>query len=83
MSRIVKCALTQVHASDPADKSLPELKEEMTCDPRGNILAEGSRDQTELVVADLDLTRDVREQWQFYRDRRPEAYDALVLDETL
>jgi beta-ureidopropionase len=46
------------------------------CDPRGRILAEGSRDQTELVTAelDLDLIREVRNVWQFYRDRRPETY---------
>ena len=49
-------------------------------DPRGNILSCGSRDQTELVTAelDLDLIREVRTQWQFYRDRRPEAYGALT-----
>jgi beta-ureidopropionase len=32
------------------------------------------------VVADLDLglIDEVRQTWQFYRDRRPEAYDELV-----
>ncbi|MAG59146.1 MAG: acyltransferase [Planctomycetes bacterium] len=52
-------------------------------DPRGNVLAEGSRDQTELVVAelDLDLIADVRAQWQFYRDRRPESYGSLIASE--
>ncbi len=50
------------------------------CDPRGRIVAEGSRDKDEVVIAalDLDLIRDVRTQWQFYRDRRPEAYGALT-----
>ncbi len=50
------------------------------CDPRGKILCEGSRDKDELVVADLDLDliRQVRTQWQFFRDRRPEAYGSLV-----
>ena len=50
------------------------------CDPRGNILAQGSRDKDELVVADLDLEmiEQVRTQWQFYRDRRPELYGPLV-----
>ena len=49
------------------------------CDPRGNILAQGSRDKDELVVADLDLEviDEVRTQWQFYRDRRPELYGSL------
>ncbi|MFN2317687.1 MAG: nitrilase-related carbon-nitrogen hydrolase [Gemmatimonadales bacterium] len=49
------------------------------CDPRGQMLAVGSRDQTELVTAelDLDLIREVRNVWQFYRDRRPETYTAI------
>ena len=52
------------------------------CDPRGQILAEGSRDKTELVVADLDLEkiREVRNTWQFYRDRRPDLYGEIVAD---
>jgi N-carbamoylputrescine amidase len=31
-------------------------------------------------VADLnlDLIREVRNTWQFFRDRRPETYDALA-----
>lgn len=52
------------------------------CDPRGQIIAEGSRDRDELVVADLDMDkiREVRNTWQFFRDRRPDAYDAIVAD---
>ena len=52
------------------------------CDPRGQILAEGSRDKTELVVADLDLEkiREVRNTWQFFRDRRPDLYGEIVAD---
>ncbi len=52
------------------------------CDPRGQIIVEGSRDQDELVVADLDMDkiREVRNTWQFFRDRRPEAYGAIVAD---
>ena len=49
-------------------------------DPRGQILAEGSEDGEELVVADLDLNviQEVRDTWQFYRDRRPETYGDMV-----
>ncbi|MCA9694010.1 MAG: acyltransferase, partial [Myxococcales bacterium] len=49
-------------------------------DPRGEFLATGTEDQDELVVADLDLSKidTVRQTWQFYRDRRPEAYEELV-----
>jgi beta-ureidopropionase len=50
------------------------------CSPRGKIIAQASRDNDELVVADLNLDeiREVRNIWQFYRDRRPETYDSLV-----
>ena len=49
------------------------------CDPRGKILVEASRDKDELVIADLDLDtiREVRNTWQFFRDRRPETYTSL------
>ena len=50
------------------------------CDPRGKILSCGSRDKEELVVSelDLDVIQDVRTQWQFFRDRRPDLYDPLL-----
>ncbi len=49
-------------------------------DPRGKIVAQASDTKEELVVADLDLdlVREVRNTWQFYRDRRPDASDDLV-----
>jgi N-carbamoylputrescine amidase len=52
------------------------------CDPRGQMLAVGTRDQDELIVADLnmDMIREVRNTWQFFRDRRPDTYDSLVAD---
>jgi N-carbamoylputrescine amidase len=52
------------------------------CDPYGKILSQGSRDQDELVTADLDLDmiQKVRSHWQFYRDRRPETYGDLAKD---
>ncbi len=52
------------------------------CDPRGKIFAEAPRDRDALVVADLDLDmiREVRNTWQFFRDRRPDTYGALTAD---
>ncbi|MCJ2541324.1 hypothetical protein [Thermostichus vulcanus] len=43
-------------------------------------LVKGSRDQDQLVVADLDLdqVRQVRELWQFFRDRRLDLYGDLI-----
>ena len=50
------------------------------CDPRGQIITEGSRDKDEVVVADLDLDmiQEVRNVWQFFRDRRPESYTQIA-----
>ena len=50
------------------------------CDPRGQIMVEGSRDKDEVVIADLDLDliEEVRNTWQFYRDRRPESYTQIT-----
>jgi N-carbamoylputrescine amidase len=50
------------------------------CDPRGQFLATASRDKTELITAELDFDkiREVRNTWQFFRDRRPETYGELV-----
>jgi beta-ureidopropionase len=50
------------------------------CDPRGQMLAVGCRDGDDIVIADLDLDliREVRNTWQFFRDRRPETYGSIV-----
>jgi beta-ureidopropionase len=50
--------------------------------PRGQFVAEASEDKDELVTADLDLDmiEEVRRTWQFYRDRRPDAYGDMVKD---
>ena len=44
--------------------------------PRGKIVAQASEDKDELLVAelDMDMVREVRDLWQFFRDRRPETY---------
>jgi len=48
--------------------------------PRGKIIAKASADQDELITAEMDMNmvREVRNLWQFFRDRRPEAYGPLV-----
>ena len=50
------------------------------CDPRGQIIAQASRDMDEVLTTnlDLDLIAEVRKTWQFYRDRRPDMYGDLV-----
>ena len=49
--------------------------------PRGQIVDGAASDRNEeLVVRDLDLDQieEVRAQWAFYRDRRPDLYDPLT-----
>jgi N-carbamoylputrescine amidase len=50
-------------------------------DPQGNYVGElGSGSEEELLIRDLDmdLIRTARNSWQFYRDRRPDAYGPIV-----
>ena len=50
-------------------------------DPRGQYIgAIGDAHDEELLVRDMDLSliEQVRQTWQFYRDRRPDAYEDLV-----
>lgn len=50
-------------------------------DPQGNYVGErGSSEHEELLVRDLDmdLIYQVRDNWQFYRDRRPDGYGAIT-----
>jgi N-carbamoylputrescine amidase len=49
-------------------------------DPRGKIIAEASEDKDELLIADMDMAvvREVRNTWQFFRDRRPETYQGVT-----
>lgn len=50
-------------------------------DPRGQFVGDVASDkEEELLVRDLDfgLIDEVRQQWAFYRDRRPDAYEGLV-----
>jgi N-carbamoylputrescine amidase len=50
------------------------------CNPRGQIIAQASRDRDEVLTTDLDLDMigEVRKTWQFFRDRRPDMYESLV-----
>ena len=49
-------------------------------DPRGQFLSVGSETEDALVVADCDMGKieEVRQTWQFFRDRRPETYGEMV-----
>jgi beta-ureidopropionase len=50
-------------------------------DPRGQLIGAPASDSEDEVLVrdlDLDLLAEVRDLWAFYRDRRPDAYSALV-----
>jgi N-carbamoylputrescine amidase len=49
-------------------------------DPSGSLLARGSHDQEEILVAECDPKRieDARRNWPFLRDRRIDAYEGLT-----
>ena len=50
-------------------------------DPRGQKVGEAASETEDEVIVrdlDLDLVEEVRQQWAFYRDRRPDAYGSLV-----
>src|SRR3990172_7658391 len=50
-------------------------------DPRGQFVAQSpKRTEDDIVIADMDfdMIREVRNVWQFFRDRRPETYGAIT-----
>jgi len=50
-------------------------------DPRGQLVGDAASDtEEEIVVRDLDMGKlaEVRDQWAFYRDRRPDSYGPLT-----
>ena len=50
------------------------------CDPFGRVLAQGSHDREQILLADVDLAllEDTRRNWPFLRDRRIDAYGDLT-----
>jgi|TARA_R110002126_G_scaffold3263_1_gene18400 N-carbamoylputrescine amidase len=48
--------------------------------PKGELIVEASEDKDELIISDMDMdmVRDIRNQWQFFRDRRPDTYPILT-----
>jgi N-carbamoylputrescine amidase len=73
------CAINRVGLEEPW-KSGQFYGSSYVCDPRGQIVAQASETEDELLVHDVDLDaiRAVRDTWQFFRDRRPETYEGLV-----
>jgi N-carbamoylputrescine amidase len=49
-------------------------------DPQGVLVARGSTDREEILIAEIDAARieDVRRNWPFLRDRRIDAYEGIT-----
>ena len=50
------------------------------CTPRGEIIAQGSQEEDDVVIAELDLRviGEERSRWNFFLDRKPSSYGDLV-----
>ncbi|MGH8223842.1 MAG: nitrilase-related carbon-nitrogen hydrolase [Woeseiaceae bacterium] len=74
-------AINRVGTEEPWAKTMGEFYgSSYIVNPRGTIEAQASYDKDELLVheIDLDMIREVRDTWQFFRDRRPELYEPLL-----
>jgi N-carbamoylputrescine amidase len=65
---------------DPAAAGLEFWGTSFVSDPFGLVLAEGSTDREEILIAETDTARveEVRRNWPFLRDRRIDAYGDLT-----
>ncbi|MCS7015712.1 MAG: carbon-nitrogen hydrolase [Gemmatales bacterium] len=73
-------AVNRVGHEGPAEGGLDFWGNSFVCDPYGRILAQGSSDREEIVLAPMDRTliETMRRHWPFLRDRRIDAYQDLV-----
>jgi N-carbamoylputrescine amidase len=67
------------HEGDPRS-GIEFWGQSFICDPAGKLIAKGSADNEEIVMAACDLSRlDVqRTHWPFLRDRRIDAYGDIT-----
>ena len=63
-----------------SDSAMTFFGSSFIADETGKKVAEAGREGEAVLVHtfDLDATRNLRAQWGFFRDRRPEHYGALV-----
>jgi N-carbamoylputrescine amidase len=73
-------AVNRVGFEGPADHGLEFWGSSFVADPFGQLIAQGSVDQEEILVADCDPRRsdEVRRNWPFLRDRRIDAYGQIT-----
>ncbi|MGC8553537.1 MAG: carbon-nitrogen hydrolase [Phycisphaerae bacterium] len=64
----------------PRDGGIEFFGYSFICDPFGRMLAKGSSDKEEVLIAEVDpaLQETVRRNWPFFRDRRIDFYGGLT-----
>jgi N-carbamoylputrescine amidase len=73
-------AVNRVGYEGPPEQGLEFWGSSFVADPFGKVIAEASRDQDEILVAECDPCRmeQVRRNWPFLRDRRVDAYAPIL-----
>jgi N-carbamoylputrescine amidase len=79
-SGVYVAAVNRVGHEGPPDGGLDFWGASFVSDPFGTLLAKGSHDREEVIVAKCDPARmeEVRRNWPFLRDRRIDAYGDLT-----
>jgi N-carbamoylputrescine amidase len=77
---LLACNRTGFEASPDGGRGIQFWGSSFVAGPQGEILAQASTDQRELIVVDIDKARSesVRRIWPFLRDRRIDAYQDLL-----
>jgi N-carbamoylputrescine amidase len=73
-------AVNRIGFEGPAESGIEFWGNSFVADPFGQIIAQASADQEEVLVAECDPKRmdEVRRNWPFFRDRRIDAYAAIT-----
>jgi N-carbamoylputrescine amidase len=73
-------AVNRVGFEGPADRGLEFWGSSFVAGPFGEIVAQASTTEEEVLVAECDPKRveEVRQNWPFFRDRRVDAYQPIV-----
>jgi N-carbamoylputrescine amidase len=73
-------AVNRIGFEGPPESGIEFWGNSFVADPFGQIIAQASADQDEVLVAECDPKRmdEVRRNWPFFRDRRIDAYAAIT-----
>ena len=73
-------AVNRVGFEGPPERGLEFWGASFVADPFGQVIAEASHDQEEILLVDCDLSRqeEIRRNWPFLRDRRIDAYSPIT-----